>query len=163
MANIMEVTAYTDGSARGNPGPGGFGAVLVYVAPDGERHVKELSGGFRRTTNNRMELLGAITALEALKRPCHVTLKTDSQYVCNAFTKKWVDSWQKRGWKTANKTPVKNPDLWQRLLRAMEPHEVTWVWVKGHAGNAGNERADELATMAADGKLGPLSTDEGFR
>ena len=163
MAAIMEVTAFTDGSARGNPGPGGFGAVLVYVAPDGERHVKELSGGFRRTTNNRMELLGAITALEALKRPCHVTLKTDSQYVCNAFTKKWVDSWQKRGWKTANKTPVKNPDLWQRLLRAMEPHEVTWVWVKGHAGNTGNERADELATMAADGKLGPLATDEGFR
>ena len=163
MANIMEVTAFTDGSARGNPGPGGFGAVLVYVAPDGERHVKELSGGFRRTTNNRMELLGAISALEALKRPCHVTLNTDSQYVCNAFTKKWVDSWQKRGWKTANKTPVKNPDLWQRLLGAMEPHEVTWVWVKGHAGNPGNERADELATMAADGKLGPLSTDEGFR
>ena len=163
MAPLMHVVAFTDGSARGNPGPGGFGAVLIYVAPDGSRHTKEFSGGFRRTTNNRMELLGAITALEALKRPCEVELYSDSQYVVNAFNKHWVDGWQKRGWKTANKQPVKNPDLWLRLLEAMAPHKVAWKWVKGHAGHAGNERADELATMAADGKLGPLATDEGFR
>jgi ribonuclease HI len=160
---MQHVEVYSDGSSRGNPGPGGYGTVLRFTDPSGGVHERELSQGYRTTTNNRMELMGAIAGFEALKRPCHVTLNTDSQYVCNAFTKKWVDSWQKRGWKTASKTPVKNPDLWQRLLRAMEPHEVTWVWVKGHAGNVGNERADELATMAADGKLGPLATDEGFR
>lgn len=158
----MRVVAYTDGSSRGNPGPGGYGALLIYVDPAGAEHRRELAEGFRRTTNNRMELLGAIVALEALKRPCAVELHTDSQYVCNAFNKRWVDSWQRKGWKTANKQPVKNVDLWKRLLAAVEPHEVTWLWVKGHAGHELNERADELATRAADGLEGPLKTDRGF-
>ena len=161
-SQLMHVVAYTDGSSRGNPGPGGYGALLVYVGPDGTEHRRELSAGYRRTTNNRMELMGAIVALEALRRPCEVELHSDSQYVVNAFNKHWVDGWQKKGWKTAGKKPVKNPDLWQRLLAAMEPHVVRWVWVKGHAGHAFNERVDELATMAADGGAGPLLVDEGF-
>ena len=161
-SELMRVVAYTDGSSRGNPGPGGYGALLVYVGPDGVEHRRELSAGYRRTTNNRMELMGAIVALEALRRPCEVELHSDSQYVVNAFNKHWVEGWQKKGWKTAGKKPVKNPDLWQRLLAAMEPHSVRWMWVKGHAGHAFNERADELATMAADGEAGPLLVDEGF-
>ncbi len=159
-SGLMHVVAYTDGSSRGNPGPGGYGAVLLYVGPDGVEHRRELCAGYKRTTNNRMELLGAIVALEALKRPCAVEVHSDSQYVVNAFNKRWVDSWQRKGWKTANKQPVKNPELWKRLLAAMEPHEVRWVWVKGHAGQALNERADELATRAADGLEGPLLVDE---
>ena len=158
----MRVVAYTDGSSRGNPGPGGYGAVLLYVDPAGVEHRKELNGGYRITTNNRMELLGAIVALEALRRPCEVELHSDSQYVVNAFNQHWVEGWQRKGWKNAQKQPVKNVDLWQRLLRAMEPHRVTWLWVKGHAGHALNERADELATRAADGLDGPLLDDEGF-
>ena len=158
----MHVVAYTDGSSRGNPGPGGYGAVLIYVGPDGVEHRRELCAGFRRTTNNRMELLAAIVALEALKRPCDVELHSDSQYVVNAFNQHRVDGWKRRGWKTANKQPVKNPDLWKRLLAAMEPHEVRWVWVKGHAGHELNERADELATRAADGLEGALQDDAGF-
>ncbi len=158
----MRVVAYTDGSSRGNPGPGGYGAVLLYVDPTGVEHRKELNGGYRVTTNNRMELLGAIVALEALRRPCEVELHSDSQYVVNAFNQHWVEGWQRKGWKNAQKQPVKNVDLWQRLLRAMEPHRVTWLWVKGHAGHALNERADELATRAADGLDGPLLDDEGF-
>ena len=158
----MRVVAYTDGSSRGNPGPGGYGAVLLYVDPAGVEHRKELNGGYRVTTNNRMELLGAIVALEALRRPCEVELHSDSQYVVNAFNRHWVEGWQRKGWKNAQKQPVKNVDLWQRLLRAMEPHRVTWLWVKGHAGHALNERADELATRAADGLDGPLLDDEGF-
>ena len=136
--------------------------MLSYTGPDGVEHRRELSAGYRRTTNNRMELLGAIVALEALKRPCEVELHSDSQYVVNAFNKRWVQGWQRKGWKTANKQPVKNPDLWKRLLAAMEPHEVTWLWVKGHAGNELNERADELATKAADGLTGELLVDEGY-
>ena len=159
---VMQVVAYTDGSSRGNPGPGGYGAVLLYVGPDGVEHRRELCAGYTRTTNNRMELLGAIVALEALKRPCVVELHSDSQYVVNAFNQHWVEGWQRKGWKTAGKKPVKNPDLWRRLLAAMEPHEVRWVWVKGHAGHPLNERADQLATMAADGEAGPLLVDEGF-
>lgn len=159
---VMQVVAYTDGSSRGNPGPGGYGAVLLYVGPDGVEHRRELCAGYARTTNNRMELLGAIVALEALKRPCVVELHSDSQYVVNAFNQHWVEGWQRKGWKTAGKKPVKNPDLWRRLLAAMEPHEVRWVWVKGHAGHPLNERADQLATMAADGEAGPLLVDEGF-
>ena len=158
----MKVVAYTDGSSRGNPGPGGYGAVLLYVAPDGTEHRREFNAGYARTTNNRMELLGAIVALEALKVPCEVELHSDSQYVVNAFNQHWVEGWQRKGWKTAGKKPVKNPDLWKRLLAAMEPHEVRWMWVKGHAGHALNERADELATMAADGEAGELLQDEGF-
>ena len=123
-------------------------------------HEKELSQGFRLTTNNRMELLGVIVALEALKSPCEVTLYSDSQYVVNAFNQHWVEGWLKRGWKNAKKEPVKNPDLWKRLLRAKEPHQMTFVWVKGHAGHPENERCDALATAAADGD--DLAEDEGF-
>ena len=158
----VRVVAYTDGSSRGNPGPGGYGAVLLYVDPAGEEHRKELSQGYRVTTNNRMELLGAIVALEALKRPCEVELHSDSQYVVNAFNQHWVEGWLRKGWKNSQKQPVKNVDLWQRLLAAMRPHRVTWLWVKGHAGHELNERADELATRAADGIDGPLLDDEGF-
>ncbi|BAK44132.1 ribonuclease HI [Eggerthella sp. YY7918] len=156
----MQVTIYTDGAARGNPGPGGYGAVLHYVDSNGKLHVKELSQGYERTTNNRMELLAAIVALEALKSPCEVTLYSDSQYVVNAFNQHWVDGWLKRGWKNAQKQPVKNVDLWKRLLAAKEPHHVTFEWVKGHAGHPENERCDELATAAADGE-GRL-VDTGF-
>lgn len=161
-AERMKVVAYTDGSSRGNPGPGGYGAVLLYVDPSGVEHRRELSAGYKRTTNNRMELLGAIVALEALRVPCEVELHSDSQYVVNAFNQHWVEGWQRKGWKTAAKKPVKNPDLWRRLIAAMEPHQVHWLWVKGHAGHDLNERADALATEAADGKTGPLLVDEGF-
>ena len=157
---MQKVTIYTDGASRGNPGPGGWGAVLVYTDSAGEEHRLELSGGFERTTNNRMELLGAINALEALKRPCQVELHTDSQYVANAFNKGWIQGWIRRGWKTSNKEPVKNRDLWERLLAAAAPHEVTWMWLRGHAGHELNERADELATAAAD--EGPLAVDGGY-
>ena len=157
----MNVTIYSDGSARGNPGRGGYGSVLHYVDPHGMLHKKELSCGFRMTTNNRMELLGVIVALEALKRPCTVTVVTDSQYVVNAFQKNWIEGWQRRNWVNAQKKPVKNPDLWKRLLQAMEPHTVTFQWVKGHAGHPENERCDQLATTAADG--GNLCEDAGYR
>ena len=156
----MAVTIFSDGASRGNPGPGGYGTVLLYVGPSGKQHKLELSCGYKLTTNNRMELLGAIMGLEALKRPCRVEIHSDSQYVVNAFNQNWIQGWRARGWRTANKQPVKNIDLWERLLSAMEPHEVTWVWVKGHAGDEYNERCDELATMAADGDM--LATDEGF-
>ena len=156
----MDVTIYTDGAARGNPGPGGYGAVLQYVDGNGNLHVKELSQGYECTTNNRMELLGAIAALEVLKAPCEVTLYSDSQYVVNAFNQHWVDGWIRRGWKNAKKEPVKNIDLWKRLLAAKAPHRVEFVWVKGHAGHPENERCDQLATSAADGE-GRI-VDEGF-
>lgn len=157
---MLHVDIYTDGSSRGNPGPGGYGSILRFVDRNGRVHEKELSRGFRLTTNNRMELLGVIVALEALKSPCEVTVHSDSQYVVNAFNQHWVDGWLKRGWKNAKKEPVKNPDLWKRLLRAKEPHEVAFVWVKGHAGHPENERCDALATAAADGDN--LAEDEGF-
>ena len=159
----MNVTIYSDGSSRGNPGPGGFGTVMHFVDAGGTLHVKELSGGFRLTTNNRMELLGVIRGLEALKRPCCVEVVTDSQYVVNAFNKNWIDGWIKRGWKNAQKKPVANPDLWQRLLAAVEAHEhVSWTWVKGHAGHPENERCDELATTAAD-DASAWQEDEGYQ
>ena len=156
----MHVTVYTDGSSRGNPGPGGYGSVLLYVDPSSHEHKLELSRGYRRTTNNRMELMGVIVALEALKRPCDVEVHSDSQYVVNAFNQHWVQGWIKRGWKTANREPVKNEDLWKRLLAAKEPHNVSFFWVKGHAGHRYNERCDALATAAADGS--GLLEDEGF-
>ena len=137
------VEIFTDGSCKGNPGPGGWGAVLRM----GE-HEKELSGGDVETTNNRMEIMAAIEALNALKRPCKVTLTTDSTYVRDGITK-WIHGWKKNGWKTAAKKPVKNADLWQALDEAAARHEVTWEWVKGHAGHPENERADELATQQA--------------
>ena len=158
----MQVTIYTDGSARGNPdGPGGYGTVLQYTDPKGQLHEMELSQGYVQTTNNRMELMAAIAGLEALNRPCEVTLYSDSQYLVKAFNDNWINGWLQRGWRNAQKKPVKNVDLWQRLLKAKEPHQVTFVWVKGHDGHPGNERCDRLATSAADGE--DLIVDEGFR
>ena len=143
----MEVTIYTDGSARGNPnGPGGYGAVLHYVDSKGTLHERELSQGYARTTNNRMELMAAIAGLEALVRPCQVTLYSDSAYLVNAFHQNWIGSWQKNGWKTSSKKPVENQDLWKWLLTVMQPHQVRIVKVKGHADNPWNNRCDELAT-----------------
>lgn len=133
------ITIFTDGACSGNPGPGGWGAILV-SGP----HRKELSGGEAETTNNRMELLAAISALEALKRPSKVDLWTDSNYVKDGISK-WIHGWKRNGWKTADKKPVKNIELWQRLDAARLTHDITWHWVKGHAGHAENERADELA------------------
>lgn len=141
----MAVYIYSDGSSRGNPGPGGYGTVLHYTDPKGELHVLELTEGFRKTTNNRMELLGVIKGLEALNRPCDVVVTSDSKYVIDAFNQHWVDGWIKKNFKG-----VKNPDLWKRLLEARNPHNVTFNWVKGHAGHPENERCDELATMSAD-------------
>ena len=150
----MKVTIYTDGSARGNPdGPGGYGAVIIYIDQKGVRHVKEISEGFEKTTNNRMELMGVIAGLEALNRPCEIDLYSDSQYVIKAFNDHWIDSWIKKSWKKSDGKPVLNIDLWQRLLAAAKPHRISWHWVKGHAGLRENERCDELATNAADNLL----------
>ena len=140
---MTEVEIFTDGACKGNPGPGGWGAVIRSGA-----HEKELSGGEPLTTNNRMELLAAIRALQALKRPCRVTVTTDSVYVRDGISK-WIHGWQRNGWKTADKKPVKNEELWRELLEAARPHEVKWHWVKGHAGHSENERADRLACDAA--------------
>lgn len=139
MSDTEKIVIYTDGACSGNPGPGGWGAILMW----GE-HRKELSGGEATTTNNRMELMAAISALEALKRGSTVELHTDSNYVKNGVTA-WIHGWKRNGWKTADKKPVKNAELWQRLDAARKPHEVDWRWVKGHAGHVENERADELA------------------
>jgi ribonuclease HI len=136
-----EVVIYTDGACKGNPGPGGWGALMI----SGE-HRRELRGGELHTTNNRMELTAAIESLAALKRPCRVQLFTDSQYVRNGIMQ-WLPQWKKRGWKTADRKPVKNADLWVRLEQEIERHDVTWHWVRGHSGDVGNERADELANM----------------
>ena len=136
------VDVFTDGGCSGNPGPGGWGAILRFGATE-----RELSGGEADTTNNRMELTAAIAALEALKRPCVVALHTDSQYLRDGVTK-WMFGWKKNGWKTADKKPVKNQDLWERLDAALKRHEIEWRWVKGHAGHPENERADQLATAA---------------
>ena len=148
----MQVKIYTDGAARGNPdGPGGYGTVLEYVDSKGELHTRELSQGYKRTTNNRMELMAVIAGLEALNRPCQVELYSDSKYVVDAFNQHWIDGWIKKGWKRGKNEPVKNIDLWQRLLKAKAPHQVQFIWVKGHDGHAQNERCDQLATTAADG------------
>ena len=136
---MKKVKIYTDGACRGNPGPGGWGAILIYG-----KIKKELSGGEPDTTNNRMELISVITALEALKEPCRVELFTDSQYVSNAINKGWLESWRKRGWRKRD-GEVKNPDLWQRLVPLLEKHDVTFIWVKGHADNEYNNRCDEIA------------------
>jgi ribonuclease HI len=138
------VVIYTDGGCKGNPGPGGWGALLMY---DG--HERELWGGEPHTTNNRMELMAAIVALETLKRPCLIELYTDSQYVKNGITE-WIAGWKARGWKTAQRDPVKNADLWQRLDEARRRHKISWHWVKGHAGHPENERADRLAQRGID-------------
>ncbi len=143
-AELPHVEIATDGACKGNPGPGGWGAVLR--AADGRE--RELSGAESPTTNNRMELMAAIEGLNALKRPCRVILSTDSRYVMDGLTK-WIKGWQKNGWKTAARQPVKNAELWQALLAAAKPHRIEWVWVKGHAGHPDNERADRLASDAA--------------
>lgn len=148
----MNVTIFTDGAARGNPdGPGGYGTILQYVDPTGTLHEREFSAGYKKTTNNRMELMAAIIGLEALRKPCRVDLYSDSKYLTDAFNQKWIDSWQKKNWKTSSGSAVKNRELWERLLRAMEPHSVSFHWVKGHDGHPENERCDQLATSAADG------------
>jgi len=136
---MKEITVYTDGACSGNPGPGGWGAILIYGTVK-----KELSGGDRLTTNNIMELTGVITALEALKEPCSVTLYTDSQYIVNAINQNWLDSWQRNGWKRKS-GELKNIDLWKRLSELLKVHKVEFVWVKGHAENEYNNRCDELA------------------
>ena len=141
---MKHVEIFTDGACKGNPGPGGWGAILRM----GE-HEKELAGGDPATTNNRMELMGAIEALRALKQPCRVTLHTDSKYVIDGITK-WIFGWQRNGWKNAAKKPVANADLWQDLIAAAAPHHLEWVWVKGHDGHPENERADRLASDAAE-------------
>jgi ribonuclease HI len=152
------VTVHTDGACSGNPGPGGWGAILAF----GDRH-KELKGGEPHTTNNRMELMAAISALEALTKPCHVDIHTDSQYVRNGIMS-WIKGWKRKGWRTADNKPVKNVDLWQRLEAALERHLVHWHWVRGHAGDAMNERADQLArdgiAAVRSGAIGALSSGD---
>ena len=144
MSNKPEVELFTDGACSGNPGPGGWGAILrVKGAKDGGRE-RELSGSEPATTNNRMKLMAVISGLEALKRPCTVRLYTDSRYVLDGATK-WIHGWKKNGWRTADKKPVKNVELWQRLDAAGAPHRIHWSWVKGHSGHVENDRADELA------------------
>lgn len=148
----MFVKIFTDGAARGNPeGPGGYGTVLQYIDSKGELHEREYSAGYKKTSNNRMELMAVITGLEALTRPCEVEVISDSKYVTDAFNQHWVDGWLKRNWKGSSNNPVKNVDLWKRLLKAKAPHQVKFTWVKGHAGHPENERCDKLATTAADG------------
>lgn len=157
----MFVKIYTDGAARGNPdGPGGFGTILEYVDGKGQVHKKEISQGYIKTTNNRMELMAVIAGLEALNRPCQVEIYSDSKYVVDAFNQNWIDRWMKKNWKRGKNEPVKNVDLWKRLLKAKEVHQVKFIWVKGHDGHPQNERCDELATTAADGKS--LIIDEGL-
>ena len=152
---MKQVTIYTDGACKGNPGPGAYGVVMMF----GE-HRKEVSAGYQLTTNNRMELLAAITALELLQQPCKVDLHSDSKYLVQAINDNWIAGWQKKGWVNSKKEPVKNQDLWRRLLTVMEPHQISWHWVKGHAGNTENERCDELANEAVVGDN--LLEDEGF-
>lgn len=142
---MKEVFIYTDGACKGNPGPGGWGAILVY----GERE-KEMCGGEAVTTNNRMELMGAISAFEALKEPCHVNFCSDSKYVIDGLSKGWAKGWRAKGWKKSDGKPALNPELWERLLKATSPHSITYQWVKGHAGHPYNERCDKLASDKAD-------------
>ncbi|MEP0357314.1 ribonuclease HI [Paraglaciecola sp.] len=144
---MKQVDIYTDGSCLGNPGPGGYGAVLIF-----DKHRKELSQGFKHTTNNRMELLATIEALATLNEPCAVNLTTDSQYVKNGINQ-WINNWRKNGWRTAAKKPVKNVDMWKRLDEEVNRHKVSWFWVKGHSGHPENEACDQLARKAAEGKF----------
>ena len=157
----MQVKIYTDGAARGNPdGPGGYGAVLQYIDTKGQLHERELSRGYKKTTNNRMELMAAIMGLRTLNEPCQVRLTTDSQYVRQGITQ-WIIGWKKKGWMTANRQPVKNVDLWQALDAEVARHQIEWLWVKGHSGHPENERCDELAREAASGKQ--LAEDSGYQ
>lgn len=152
---MKSLTIYTDGACSGNPGSGGYGIVMLYGA-----HRKEISQGYKLTTNNRMELLAVITALKALKEPCNVTLYSDSKYVIDSITKGWVYSWQKKGWIKSDKKKALNVDLWEQLLPLLKTHNVEFVWVKGHADNVENERCDRLAVAAA--AQSNLPVDEGF-
>jgi len=151
---LKKVDIFTDGSCLGNPGPGGYGAVLKYKG-----NVKELSKGYKLTTNNRMEMLAAVVACQSLKEPCEVTLTTDSQYVRQGITQ-WIAKWQKNNWKTASKQPVKNVDLWKALHEENQRHKINWRWVRGHSGHPENERCDDLARTAAEGS--DLYEDEGY-
>ena len=152
---MKNVEIHTDGACRGNPGPGGYGVVMV-----SGKHRLELSQGYRRTTNNRMELLAAVAALEALKSPCRVKFVSDSLYVINAMKKGWLLGWKSRGWLTASKQPVKNKKLWKRLEEAAAPHQIDWTWIRGHSGHRENERCDELAVAASQNS--ELLEDSGF-
>ena len=159
----MNVTLYTDGAAKGNPdGPGGYGSILYYVDGNDVLHTREFSQGYKKTTNNRMELMAVIIGIEALTKPCKVEVISDSKYVTDAFNLHWLESWIKKGWKRGKNEEVKNIDLWKRLLKAMEPHQVTFTWVKGHAGHPENERCDLLATTAASGDNLQIDTVDGI-
>ena len=155
MAELKKVTIYTDGGCINNPGPGGYGVVLLY-----DKHRKELSGGFRRTTNNRMEIMAALAGLRALKSPCEVTLLTDSQYLQKSMMLGWAKRWRANGWMRDRKNKASNHDLWEQLLDVSAGHKVTFEWVKGHAGNKENERCDELSTRAA--RQADLAVDTGY-
>lgn len=155
MTVLKQLSIFTDGSCLGNPGPGGYGVVMKYKA-----HTKELADGFLLTTNNRMELLAPIIALEALKVPCKIVLTSDSQYMRQGITQ-WIHGWKKKNWMTSTKQPVKNVDLWKRLDKAAAAHEIDWRWVKGHAGHTENERCDTLARVAAEAK--PTQEDLGYQ
>jgi len=149
---MQKINIYTDGACKGNPdGPGGYGVVLIYTDSDNQAHRKELAGGYASTTNNRMEIIAAVIGLEALKKPCDVTIYSDSQYLVKAIEEKWIDKWQKNSWMRDPKKGImaKNVDLWKRLLKAMEQHKVNFQWVRGHSGHPENERCDQLATEAA--------------
>lgn len=158
---MKHVDAFSDGSARGNPGPGGWGAVMRYTDADGGIHTAEGSQGYRRTTNNRMEILGALWCLETLTEPCVVVMTTDSQYVVNAVEKGWARGWAKAGWIKHDGKPAKNRDLWERMLTQLDRHRVRFRWVKGHNGHPENERCDRLATSAADDPASRID-DVGF-
>ncbi|WP_099033306.1 ribonuclease HI [Lacimicrobium alkaliphilum] len=151
---MKKIYVFTDGSCLGNPGPGGYGVVMKY-----NNHVKELSKGYQQTTNNRMEMMAAVAALETLKEPCEIHLTTDSQYLRQGINQ-WIHNWRKNGWRTADKKPVKNVDLWKQLDQLSQKHNVDWHWVKGHSGHPENERCDELARTAAEGNK--LAVDSGF-
>jgi ribonuclease HI len=155
MKKLKHVTIYTDGACLGNPGPGGYGVILFYRG-----HKRELSGGYNRTTNNRMEIMAAIAGLEALKEKCEVTLYSDSEYLVKAMSRGWAQRWRANGWKRNKREKVLNPDLWARLLQLCEYHQVQFRWVKGHAGTAENTRCDELAMQAA--QQSNLPSDEGY-
>ena len=155
MSDSDKITIYTDGACSGNPGPGGYGTVMQFG-----KHRNELSGGFRKTTNNRMELLAVIKGLQALNRPCQVTVFSDSKYIVDAVNKGWAKRWQANGWKRNKRERALNPDLWATLLKLLDTHQVNLQWIKGHAGNPGNERADALAVAAS--RSDNLAIDEGY-
>ncbi len=158
---MMKVKIFSDGACKGNPdGPGGYGTLLQYVDKNNQLHEKEFCQGYKATTNNRMELMGVITGFEALKTECEVEVVSDSKYVCDAFNQGWIYSWMKNGWKKSDKSAVKNRELWERLLKAMSGHKVTFSWIKGHAGHRENERCDFLASSSAKGS--ELLDDDGL-